>query len=62
MIRKKLGYELEVKTLALFPKTFSAFMSADYAIYAGKLFEVRSYASRLDRENWHTQLIAEHSI
>lgn len=62
MIRKKLGYELEVKTLALFPKTFSAFMSADYAIYAGKLFEVRSYASRLDRENWHTQLITEYSI
>ncbi|MCP2019744.1 UNVERIFIED_ORG: hypothetical protein J2Y84_004585 [Pseudomonas reinekei] len=62
MIRKKLGYELEIKTLALFPKTFSAFMSADYAIYAGKLFEVRSYASRLDRENWHTQLITEQPI
>ncbi|MDF9774729.1 hypothetical protein [Pseudomonas baetica] len=62
MLRKKLGYELDVKTLALFPKTFSAFMSADYAVYAGKLYEVRSHASRLDRENWHTQLITEQPI
>jgi len=62
MIRKKLGYDADIKTLALFPKTFSAFMSADYAVYGGKLFEVRLYASRLNRETWHTQLIAENSI
>ncbi|QXI16611.1 hypothetical protein [Pseudomonas hamedanensis] len=59
MIRKIIGYKAEVKTLALFPKTFSAFMSSDYAVYGGKLFEVRLYASRLNRETWHTQLISE---
>ncbi|QJP97094.1 hypothetical protein C6Y56_21925 [Pseudomonas fluorescens] len=62
MIRKKLGYNFEVKTLALFPKTFSAFMSADYAVYAGKLFDVKVYASKLNRKNWHTQLISEKSV
>ncbi|WP_236177840.1 MULTISPECIES: hypothetical protein [Pseudomonas] len=62
MIRKKLGYNFEVKTLALSPKTFSAFMSADYAVYAGKLFDVKVYASKLNRENWHTQLISEKSV
>lgn len=59
MIRKKFGYDIEVKTVALFPKSFSAFMSADYAVYAGKLFEVKSCASRLDRNLWHKQLITE---
>ncbi|KNH24434.1 hypothetical protein ACS77_19890 [Pseudomonas syringae] len=62
MIRKKFGYDVEVKTVALFPKSFSAFMSADYAVYAGKLFEVKSYAPRLDRDHWHIQLIMEQSI
>ncbi|KJZ44424.1 hypothetical protein [Pseudomonas fluorescens] len=56
-IRKKFGYDIEVKTVALFPKSFSAFMSADYAVYAGKLFDVRAYAPRLDRDLWHMQLI-----
>lgn len=56
-IRKRFGYDIEVKTVALFPKSFSAFMSADYAVYAGKLFDVRAYAPRLDRDFWHTQLI-----
>jgi hypothetical protein len=56
-IRKKFGYDIEVKTVALFPKSFSAFMSADYAVYAGKLFEVKSCAPRLDRDQWHIQLI-----
>lgn len=59
MVRKKLGYDIEVKTVALFPKSFSAFMSADYAVYAGKLFEVKSCAPRLDRNLWHIQLIME---
>jgi hypothetical protein len=60
-IRKKLGYHIEVKTVALFPKSFSAFMSADYAVYAGKLFEVKSCAPRLNRNLWHIQLIMEES-
>lgn len=59
MIRKKFGYDTEIKTVALFPKSFSAFMSADYAVYAGKLFEVKSCAPRLDRSLWHIQLIKE---
>jgi hypothetical protein len=59
MIRKRFGYDIDVKTVALFPKSLSAFMSADYAVYAGKLFEVRSYAPRLDRDQWHIQLIME---
>lgn len=59
MVRKKLGYDIEIKTVALFPKSFSAFMSADYAVYAGKLFEVKSCAPRLDRNLWHIQLIME---
>lgn len=61
MIRKKLGYDIEVKSVALFPKSFSAFMSADYAVYAGKLFDVKSCAPRLDRDLWHKQLILEQS-
>lgn len=58
-IREKYGYTIEVKTLALFPKSFSAFMSADYVVYAGKLFNVRACASRLDRERWHLQLLED---
>ncbi|KPA88271.1 MULTISPECIES: hypothetical protein [Pseudomonas] len=58
-LRESLGYDADVKTLALFPKSFGAFMSADYAVYAGKLFEVKECAPRLDRECWHTQLIME---
>lgn len=59
MLRSKLGYDIKIKTVALFPKSFSAFMSADYAVYAGKLFEVKSHAPRLDRDLWHIQLIME---
>lgn len=58
-IRKQYGYTIEVKTLALFPKSFSAFMSADYAVYAGKLFNVRACASQLERERWHLQLLED---
>ena len=59
-IRIKYGYNVVVKTVALFPKSFSAFMSADYAVYAGKLFDVRACASLLDRNIWHLQLLGEH--
>lgn len=58
-IRIKYGYDIEIKTVALFPKSFSAFMGADYAVYAGKLFDVKVYASLLNRELWHLQLLAE---
>ncbi|WP_256262572.1 hypothetical protein [Pseudomonas gingeri] len=61
-IRKKYGYSVEIKTVALFPKSFSAFMGADYAVYAGKLFDVRAYTSRLDRDLWHMQLIVDQTI
>ncbi|WP_300730251.1 phosphoribosyltransferase [Pseudomonas sp.] len=56
-IRAQYGYDIEIKTVALFPKTFSAFIAADYAVYAGKLFDVRDYASLLDRDSWHLQLL-----
>ncbi|MGJ7518630.1 hypothetical protein ACSFE6_30350 [Pseudomonas baetica] len=62
MVRNRFDYGIEVKTLALFPKSLSAFMSADFAVYAGKLFEVRKCAPRLDTNNWHTQLIMDESI
>lgn len=61
-IRKKYGYGVDVKTLALFPKSFSAFIGSDYAVYAGKLFNVRAYAPQLDRDLWHIQLITEQPI
>ena len=57
LIRSNLGYNVNIKTVALFPKSLGAFMSADYAIYAGRIFEVKDYASKLDRKNWHKQLI-----
>ena len=60
-IRIQYGYNVVVKTVALFPKSFSAFMSADYAVYAGKLFDVRACASLLDRNTWHLQLLGEHA-
>lgn len=58
-IRTKYGYDIEVKTIALFPKSFGAFMGADYAVYAGKLFNVKAYAPRLNRDLWHLQLLVE---
>ncbi|WP_434695637.1 hypothetical protein [Pseudomonas sp. Z1-14] len=45
LIRSTLGYKVNIKTLALFPKSFGAFMSADYAVYAGRLYEVKTHAS-----------------
>ncbi|MDO7898597.1 hypothetical protein [Pseudomonas citrulli] len=58
-IREMFGYDVEVKTLALFPKSLSAFIGADYAVYAGKLFAVKKIAPILNREKWHIQLIKE---
>ncbi|MEG0635950.1 MAG: hypothetical protein RR517_25880, partial [Pseudomonas sp.] len=59
VIRETYGYDTEIKTVALFPKSFGALMGADYAVYAGRLFNVKEHASRLDRDNWHTQLIMD---
>jgi len=56
-LRSILGKEAQISSLALFPKSFKAFASADYAVYAGRLIEVKKIISELDPENWHRQLL-----
>jgi hypothetical protein len=56
-LRKYLGDRVSITSVALFPKSFRAFASADYAVYAGRLIKVRDVVSELDPVNWHRQLL-----
>lgn len=57
LIREKYGYDADVKSVALFPKSLSALASADYAVFAGRLFHVPSIIGRLTIENWPFELL-----
>lgn len=56
-LRKCLGYDVPIRTVALFPKSLEAVAAADYVVYAGRLIDVRSVIGGLKPSNWHLQLL-----
>ncbi len=56
-IRQLVGYDAEVLSVALFPKSLDAVASADYVVYAGRLIKVRDELPHLTAHNWHIELL-----
>lgn len=56
-LRKQLGYDTEIITVALFPKSLEAVTAADYVVYAGRLIAVKDIVCDLLFEDWHVRLL-----
>lgn len=57
LLRRKFGPSVDVKTVALFPKSLAAVAAADFIVYAGRLIRVRDVIGELDPVQWHRQLL-----
>ncbi|ERT10579.1 hypothetical protein QPK14_01760 [Photorhabdus temperata subsp. temperata] len=57
MLVNLVGYKSQIYKVSFSPKTLGAFSSSDYAIYAGRLFDVKKTIAYLTAEDWHKKLI-----
>jgi hypothetical protein len=57
MLENYLRRSLKIIKVALFPKSLQAIKSADYIVYAGRLFRSVEVFPQLSPSNWHLELL-----